>query len=94
MQVMENRIRRLEYEDQRAHKMEAAAHDRASRMMEARQRHFEESMIKKHHFMNVQREESRQRMINQMTREQSKHSIHNARLDALSTNYQSKEDVK
>ena len=33
--------------------MEAAAHDRASRMMEARQRHFEESMIKKHHFMNV-----------------------------------------
>ena len=44
---MENRIMRLEFEEQRSRKMEEHANKRADSMMNARKRHFEELMMKK-----------------------------------------------
>ena len=54
MQSMENRIRRLEFEEQRARKMERLANERASNMIDARKRHFEDLLLKKNYYLNLQ----------------------------------------
>ena len=42
VQSMENRIRRLEFEDYRARKMEENANRKVDNMMKARSRHYED----------------------------------------------------
>ena len=61
MQTMENRIKRLEFEEQRARKMEELANKKADSMIDARKRHFEDMLIKKNHYYNVAIAEEKQR---------------------------------
>ena len=61
---MENRIIRLEFEEQRSRKMEEQANKRADSMMNARKRHFEELMLKKNWYLNREQVESQQREAN------------------------------
>lgn len=64
MQSMENRIRRLEFEEQRARKMEQLANKRAENMIEARKRHYTDLLQKKNFLLNKQLDENRQRQLN------------------------------
>jgi len=76
LQTMENRIRRLEFEDQRAKKMEELAHKKADNMIENRQRHFEDMLMKKNYYLNLQLQENKQRLLNEQMRKESKNKIH------------------
>ena len=49
-QIMENRIKRLEYEENRAQKNQAAAERKAEMMLAARNRHHEDLMRKFMHW--------------------------------------------
>lgn len=53
LQSMENRIKRLEFEETRAQKLESLANKRADNMIEARKRHFEDLLLKKNHYLQV-----------------------------------------
>ena len=61
---MENRIKRLEFEEQRARKMEDMANKRAEKMIDARKRHFEDLLLKKNYYLNMQLAENKQREVN------------------------------
>ena len=65
MQTMENRIRRLEFEEKRAQQMEQKAHQRADKMIDARKRHFSDLLMKKNHYYNLAMAEDKQRDINE-----------------------------
>lgn len=77
---MENRIKRLEFEEQRSRKMEEAANKRAESMIDARKRHFEDLLVKKNHYMNMHYEENKQREINLKRRLETKSMIHQSRI--------------
>ena len=47
---MENRLKRLQFEETRSKKMSALAQDRAEKMIEARNRHFQELLNKKNFY--------------------------------------------
>ena len=49
MQSLENRVKRLEFEDERCRKMEASANIKAEKMIENRRRHYEDMLLKKNH---------------------------------------------
>ena len=49
LQSMENRVKRLEYEEIRCRKMEEFANKRAENMIENRKRHYEDMLLKKNH---------------------------------------------
>lgn len=53
LQSMENRIKRLEFEEQRARKMEQLANEKMQNQMEARTRHFEDMILKKNYYINM-----------------------------------------
>ena len=53
LQSMENRLKRLEFEEQRAKKMENIANQRMTSQMQARNRHFEDMVLKKNYYTNL-----------------------------------------
>ena len=90
MQQMENRIRRLEFEEMRARKMETLANERAEKMIEARKRHFEDMLLKKNHYYNVMMAEDRQRENNLKRRADNQMAIYERRKGMMSANRQMK----
>mmetsp|Transcript_13590 Transcript_13590/g.18599 ORF Transcript_13590/g.18599 Transcript_13590/m.18599 type:complete len:186 (-) Transcript_13590:705-1262(-) len=93
MQTMENRIRRLEFEEKRAQKMEETANKRADSMIDARKRHFEDLLVKKNHYYNVAIQEEKQRMQNQRNRLERKSAIKLGRIEAMAANQMAKEET-
>ena len=61
VQSMENRIRRLEFEDYRARKMEENANRKVDNMMKARSRHYEDQIEKKNHLAYLKVLEAKRR---------------------------------
>ena len=47
---MENRIKRLQFEEERSKKLEQTANERAEKMLDARKRHFDQLVEKKNHY--------------------------------------------
>ena len=90
---MENRIRRLEFEEQRARKMEELANKKADSMIDARKRHFEDMLIKKNHYYNVAIAEEKQRQQNQRERLARKTAIKLRRIEAMASNLSAKKDT-
>ena len=76
LQSMENRLKRLEFEDHRAKKMENLANQRLSSQMEARNRHFEDMVLKKNFYINLQINENMQREKNLQNRAETRSTIH------------------
>ena len=93
LQSMENRIRRLEFEEQRARKMEQLANQRIDSQMQARSRHFEDMVLKKNYYINMQINENMQREKNLARRAHSRTTIQQRRLEAMSANRMAKEDT-
>ena len=93
MQTMENRIKRLEFEEQRARKMEELANKKADSMIDARKRHFEDMLIKKNHYYNVAIAEEKQRQQNQRERLERKTAIKLRRIEAMATNMSAKKET-
>ena len=75
MQSLENRVKRLEFEDERCRKMEASANIKAEKMIENRRRHYEDMLLKKNHSLQVQLIENMQREENQIKRDKTKSTI-------------------
>ena len=73
--------------------MEETANKRAENMIMARKRHFEELMIKKNHYLNMSIQEDRQRELNIKRRLDNKSMIQAKRIEVLSGNMQSKEEL-
>jgi len=46
---MENRVKRLQFEEERSRKMAELAQQRAEKMLDARKRHYEDLMVKKNY---------------------------------------------
>lgn len=76
LQSMENRLKRLEFEEHRAKKMENLANQRLSSQMEARNRHFEDMVLKKNFYINLQINENMQREKNLQNRAETRSTIH------------------
>mmetsp|Transcript_24806 Transcript_24806/g.30998 ORF Transcript_24806/g.30998 Transcript_24806/m.30998 type:complete len:186 (-) Transcript_24806:718-1275(-) len=93
MQTMENRIRRLEFEEKRAQKMEETANKRADSMIDARKRHFEDLLVKKNYYYNMAIQEEKQRMQNQRNRLERKSAIKLGRIEAMAANQMAKEET-
>jgi len=93
LQSMENRVRRLEFEDNRAQKLEEKATKKAQNMIEARKRHFEDMLMKKNHYLNLQLQESKQRQLNERKRQEAKNTIHQRRVEAYTQNLNTKEET-
>ena len=75
LQSMENRIKRLEFEEQRARKMEQLANQKIESQMQARSRHFEDMVLKKNYYINMQINENMQREKNLARRAISRSTI-------------------
>ena len=75
LQSMENRIKRLEFEEKRARKMEQLANHKIDSQMQARSRHFEDLVLKKNYYINLQIGENMQREKNLQQRSLSRSTI-------------------
>jgi len=93
LQTMENRLRRLEFEEKRSQKMEQLANKRADNMIDSRKRHFEDMLMKKNHYFNVSMQEEKQRELNEKRRSDRKNMIRLRRIEAMTNNRQAKEDT-
>lgn len=90
---MENRIRRLEFEEKRSVKMEKLANKRAESMIEARKRHFEDLLMKKNHYYDLAKQEEHQRELNEKRKKDRKTMIKLARVEAITNNKISKDET-
>ena len=74
--------------------MEELANKRTDNMLEARKRHFEDLLLKKNHYLNMQLAEDKQRDANQRRRLESKTALHIGKLIQIGHNRQMKEQKK
>ena len=93
MQTMENRIRRLEFEEKRAQQMEQKAHQRADKMIDARKRHFSDLLMKKNHYYNLAIAEDKQRDKNEQQSLDRKNMIKLRRIEAMNNNRAAKDET-
>ena len=63
-------------------------------MIEARKRHFEDLLLKKNHYLNVQLAEDKQREMNQRKRLENKTNLTMSKLTTMGFNRQLKEQTK
>ena len=63
VQQMENRLKRLQFEEERSKKMSALAQDRAEKMIKARNRHFHELVNKKNFYAQQKIEVEKKREV-------------------------------
>ena len=63
VQQMENRLKRLQFEETRSKKMSALAQDRAEKMIQARNRHFLELVNKKNFYAQQKIQIDKQREV-------------------------------